>query len=88
VDGNYNYSETITAGGNTIRNSGKINGTDFVFGGYVNGTLLYHLQNNGDLYLGVQYMPMTDATISGGGRQGRLNLDGQLNFSIGLNWPF
>jgi hypothetical protein len=88
VDGEYKYIETITTAGGKAQNSGKISGTDFVFGGYVNGTLLYHLQNNGDLYLGAQYMPMTDATISGGGRQGRLNLDGQLYFSVGLNWPF
>jgi hypothetical protein len=88
VDGKYKYNETITTAGGSIQNSGSASGTDFVFGGYVNGTLLYHLQNNGDLYLGAQYMPMTDATINGGGRQGRLNLDGQLYFSVGLNWPF
>ena len=88
VDGEYKYNETITTAGGKVQSSGKISGTDFVFGGYVNGTLLYHLQNNGDLFLGAQYMPMTDATISGGGRQGRLNLDGQLYFSVGLNWPF
>jgi hypothetical protein len=88
VDGDYKYNETITTLNGIIHNSGKVSGSDVVFGGYVNGTLLYHLQNNGDLYIGAQYMPMTDATFSGGGRQGRLNLDGQLYFSVGLNWPF
>jgi hypothetical protein len=33
-------------------------------------------------------MPMTDATISGGGRECRLNLGGQVYFSIGVNWAF
>ena len=88
VSGNYKYNETITAGGINARNSGKIGGTDVIFGGYVNGTLMYHVQNDADIYIGAQYMPMGNATISGGGRQGRLNLGGQLYFSIGINWPF
>ena len=60
-------------------------------GGYVSATLLFHFKDNGrnaDIYLGAQYMPMGDATISGGGREGQLNLDGQVYFSIGMNWPF
>jgi len=36
----------------------------------------------------VQYMPMGNAAFSGAGRQSRLNLGGQLDFSIGINWPF
>jgi hypothetical protein len=57
-------------------------------GGYVNGALMYHVQEDADIYIGAQYMPMGDATISGGGREGRLNLGGQLYFSVGINWPF
>jgi hypothetical protein len=46
------------------------------------------VQDSADIYIGAQYMPMGNATISGGGRSGRLNLGGQLYFSIGINWPF
>jgi hypothetical protein len=88
VDGDYKYDEAITVNNVPAVNKGQVSGTALVWGGYVNGTLFYHLQNNGDIYLGAQYMPMTDATISGGGREGRLNLDGQLYFSVGINWPF
>jgi hypothetical protein len=31
---------------------------------------------------------MTDATIGGGGREGRLKLGGQLYLTVGLSWPF
>jgi hypothetical protein len=31
---------------------------------------------------------MSDATISGGGRQGQLDLEGQVYISAGINWPF
>jgi len=88
VSGNYKYDEIITAAGINSRNTGKIEGSDVVFGGYVNGALMYHVQNDADIYISAQYMPMGDATISGGGREGRLNLGGQLFFSIGINWPF
>jgi hypothetical protein len=90
VSGDYKYNETITAGGVSARNTGKIGGTDVTFGGYVNGTLMYHVQSNGnaDIFVSAQYMPMGDATISGGGREGRLKLGRQLCFSAGINWPF
>jgi hypothetical protein len=88
VSGDYKYDEIITANGVSANNSGRIGGTDFVYGGYVNATVLCHVVDNGDVFAGVQFMPMSNATISGGGRVGRLNLGGQLYFSVGVNWPF
>ncbi len=91
ASGNYNYDEIVTVNGVPSHNSGKINGTEVVYGGYVNGALMYHIKDddkNGDLYISAQYMPMSDATISGGGREGRLNLGGQVYISAGINWPF
>jgi len=88
VDGSYKFDEIITAGSSSAHNTGQIRGTKLVYGGYVNGTLYYHVQNNADIFVGAQYMPMSDATISGGGREGRLNLGGQLYFTVGVSWPF
>ena len=88
VSGDYKYNEIITASGVSAYNSGKISGTDFVYGGYVNATVLCHVMDNGDIFAGAQFMPMSNATISGGGRMGRLNLGGQVYFTVGVNWPF
>ncbi len=88
VSGDYKYDETITASGINARNTGRIRGTSLIYGGYVNAAVMYHVQDSADIYIGAQYMPMSDATISGGGRSGCLNLGGQLYFSIGINWPF
>ena len=55
---------------------------------YVNAAILYHAEENADIYLGAQFMPMGDATISGGGRQARLKLGGQTYISAGINWQF
>jgi len=88
VSGDYNYDEVVTTGGVPARNTGGFEATDLTYGGYVNGTLMVHVVDSGDIYVGAQYMPMDDATFSGGGREGRLNLGGQLYLSIGINWPF
>jgi hypothetical protein len=88
VSGHLDYDETITTATTTTRNKGRIDGTDVVYGGYVNATLTYHVEDNGDFYLGFQYMPLGDATISGDGREGKLNLGGQMYITAGINWPF
>jgi hypothetical protein len=88
VSGDYKYDETITAGGGNSRNTGRIPGTKLTYGGYVNAAVMYHVQQDADIFVSAQYMPMGDATISGGGREGRLNLGGQIYISAGINWPF
>ena len=88
VSGNLQYNETITTATSVNKYKGQVDDTDMVYGGYVNATLMYHVEQNGDLYLGVQYMSLGNATISGGGRQGQLNLGGQVYITAGINWPF
>jgi hypothetical protein len=89
VSGNLQYNETITTADTVNTYKGQVDTTDMVYGGYVNATLMYHVpEENGDLYLGVQYMSLGNTTISGGGREGRLNLGGQVYITAGINWPF
>jgi hypothetical protein len=86
VSGDLKYDEVVSVNGE--HNRGKVSGTDLVYGGYANASLMYHLEENGEIYVGVQYMPLGDATISGGGREGKLKLGGQVYISAGINWPF
>ena len=91
VSGEYRYNETIVTGAGSTANSGNFGATDITFGGYVSGTLLYHVQDagrNADIFLGIQYMPLGEANFNHGGRSGQLNLDGQLYISAGISWPF
>ena len=88
VSGTFNYNETITTAASSTHNSGSFGFTDLTYGGYVNGTFLYHILNDADLYIGAQYMPMGNASFSKGGRSGQLDLGGQLYISAGINWPF
>ena len=85
MSGSLKYNQSIDGGDPT---KGQVNGTDLVFGAYVNAMLTCHLVKNGDFYVGAQYMPLGSATISGGGRSGTLKLDGQVYVSAGINWPF
>jgi len=90
VTGDLEYNDTLlfAADGTTASNQGQIGDTQFVYGGYIGGTLLYHAVKNGDFYLGFQYMPMSSATFSGDGREAKLDLTGGLYISAGINWPF
>jgi hypothetical protein len=88
VSGDLKFNEVVTAGSTAGINKGSIGGSDVVFGGYAGATLMYHAVRNGDVYLGVQYMPLGSAQISGGGRQARLDLSGGIYITAGINWPF
>ena len=89
VEGELRFDEMIVSGnGASGRNSGRVGGTDVTFGGYVSALVMYHAVENGDVYIGVQYMPLGSAQISGGGREARLNMSGGVYFSAGINWPF
>jgi len=93
VDGDYQFNEHIfdSASGTTTQNKGQFGSTELVYGGYVNASLIYHLPNSdgrADLYLSTQFMPLSSATYKGDGREGKLELSGQMSISIGVNWPF
>ena len=88
VAGHLKFDETINANGVTVPNKGQVSGTDVVYGGYVNAMVMYHVVRNGDIYLGAQFMPLGNATISGNGREGTLKLGGAAYVSAGINWPF
>jgi hypothetical protein len=88
VSGSYKYNEMITVGGIPTPNNGEFNSTKVTYGGYADGTLLYHVIDDADFYLSAQYMPMGSTTFSNAGREGKLNLGGQIYVSLGINWPF
>ncbi len=88
VSGDLKFDEQVSAGGTSGPNRGSVSATDVVFGGYINAAVMYHAVQNGDFYLGVQYMPMGNARISGRGREANLNLSGAVYISAGINWPF
>lgn len=91
ASGEYTFNENIIVNGITTHNSGKIESTEVVYGGYVNAAVMYHIEDNGkraDIYLSAQYMPLGDATFGSGGREAQLKLGGQIYVSAGINWPF
>ena len=89
VTGDYKFDETITlSGGTSTRNSGRIGTSEFVYGAYINGVVLFHVEEHGDIYAGLQFMTMSDSEVEEGGRRARLNLGGAFSFLVGVNWPF
>lgn len=91
VSAEYKFDEIVTTGGGNSHNVGSFSSTDVIFGGNLNATLLYHTVDNGrpvDLYISAEYAPMESAVFSSGGREGKINLQGQVYFSAGINWAF
>lgn len=85
----FHYNELISSGtGTPARTRGSLSATEVVYGAYLNVIATYHADENGDVYLGVQYMPMSGTTFSDGGREASLNLTGQFYFTLGVNWTF
>jgi hypothetical protein len=90
ITGDYVFNETVTptSGGLTTQNIGKIGMSEFVYGGYANGLVLFHVEPHGDIYAGVQFMSLSGTEVNEGGRRARLNLGAAFSFLIGVNWPF
>src|SRR5262249_2538821 len=77
----YNERLTYTDGTAPGRAKGRFGKTDIVYGGYISVMGTFHVEQNGDLYLGVEYMPMSSSTFSKGGREASVDLSGQVYIS-------
>ncbi len=89
MPGELKYDELITLpDGSTAHNQAQADSTPITFGGYVGGAVMWHAVSHGDIYVSAQFMPMGSKTFDGQGRQARLNLQGQVLISAGVNWPF
>jgi len=89
--GDYKFDESVpaaTGGGASNRAEGEIGGDDFVYGGYAQALLLFHFEEHGDIYAGLQFMGLTGSDFEEGDRRAKLNLGATLSFLIGVNWPF
>ena len=84
----YNDTLTVELDGSTALNTGKIKDSDVSFGGYLSTTLMYRVEEHGDVFLSLQYLPMSSFIIEGGGRRAELDMAGSVFISAGINWPF
>jgi hypothetical protein len=74
--------------GSVASNRGSFNNTEPLYGGYADVTLMVHTVENADIFIGARFMTLSDATVSSGGREARLELGTGFYFSAGINWPF
>ena len=89
ANGDYRYNEFVDVPGVFSGPvDGKFGKTDFLYGGYVNAIALFRLEPGGDLFAGVQFMPLTSTTFSHNGRSAKLDASGAIYFTAGVNWPF
>jgi hypothetical protein len=87
VSGDYEFRER-PAGSTGNFFTGKFGKTDFVYGGYISALTTYRIEDHGDLFLGAQFMSLTDSTFRQGGREAKLGLGSGIYITAGINWPF
>lgn len=90
VTGDYEFDERASiAGGTTSRSAeGSFGGDDFVYGGYAQALLLFHFEEHGDIYAGLQFMSLSGTEFEKDDRKAKLDMGATLSFLIGVNWPF
>jgi hypothetical protein len=90
VTGDYTFDEELTVQGETRphRAEGDFGGDDFVYGGYAQALLLFHVEDHGDIYAGLQLMSLSGTEFEEGDRRAKLDMGATLSFLIGVNWPF
>jgi hypothetical protein len=89
VTGDYTFNEELTReGAATQRAEGEFGGDDFVYGGYAQALLLFHVEEHGDIYAGLQLMSLSGTEFEEGSRRAKLDMGATLSFLIGVNWPF
>jgi len=88
VDGRYSYDEMLNSATGTSRNSGSVNQTEWVWGGYAGVLTQVHFEKNSYVYLGAQFMTLGDVEFSTPGRSARLDLSQGVYFSAGFTWLF
>ena len=89
VSQTYSYRESVKLlNGATANNRGSFSDSTFVYGAYLSVMGTYHVEENGDIYVGFQYLPLSDAGLSQGGREATADFSGQIMFSAGISWTF
>lgn len=89
VTGDYEFNERLgVTDAPSQEAEGDFGGDDFVYGGYAQALLLFHFEDHGDIYAGLQFMGLTGSEFEEGDRRAKLNLGATLSFLVGVNWPF
>jgi hypothetical protein len=89
VSGDLKYNEQVfLPDGTSAPNSGSSGATEVVYGGFIRATALFHFNEQADLYLSAEFMPMSNANIDTPGRHAQLDLSAPVYLSAGVNWSF
>ena len=89
VDAEYRYTETCVAPDGTIATSGaQASDTSWELGGYVGLTGWLRLQDDMNLFTGVQYRASGSFTLTAGDRQAELDLGSSVYWTLGLGFSF
>jgi hypothetical protein len=88
VDGEFSFRQNVRAGTTSDFQSGSGSNTDVVFGGYLSGVIRYAINECWGVYLGGQYLGLTDYEVKAGRQKVELDFARTAAANMGVSYSF
>jgi hypothetical protein len=88
IDGEYRFRHVVTTPGGTGLQSGSGSKSDVLFGGYVNMVIHWAITEQWGMFVGGQYMGLTDYTLKARGTKVELDFARTASFTGGVSFSF
>jgi hypothetical protein len=88
VDGEFSYRQLVRTGGVSKFQADSGSKTDMVFGGYVSGTIRYAIDEHWGVFVGGQYMGLTDYDTKAGGQKVEIDFARTASATFGVSFLF
>ena len=88
VDSEFRFRETVEISGVRQTRSGRSHDDGVVPGGYVQGTVIWKLRKDLDIFASAQYQAMSSYSQTANGKRAELNMGESLFVSVGLGVSF
>jgi hypothetical protein len=88
VDGEFAFRQNLRAGTTSEFQSGSGSNTDVVFGGYLSAVIRYAITEQWGVYLGGQYLGLTDYEVKAGNQKVQLDFARTAAANMGVSFSF
>jgi hypothetical protein len=88
LDGDFQFSHTVTAPSGTTRERGSGSETDLLYGGYVSGLVRFAINECWSVFVGGQYLGLSCYSAEARGQEVELTFDTMVNATVGFSYSF
>ena len=88
MDGEFSFDQLVAAGSSVTHQVGSVSHTDVLIGGYVSATLRYAINPAWSVFIGGQFVSLSDYTAKAGGQKVVLDLSATAFATAGVSYSF